>query len=931
MDNWFEGSRVVKKDGSPRPVYHGTETGDFESFHVPAFFSASREEAEAYAMYMDTYGDTKISYEPVGDRELPNPSAFNEWPIMSDYDGPPNKIALTGESGNEDDEESRYFYWDGTVNALGDKNFVVLSGVRVVSSGFGPTFRMEIEYGPTKDPLSREPRRIPRRLYTCYLSIKNPLQLPWQEANLLGKRLGADPDSVQKSISKWESEGYDGIVTVSDAGIVYHNVVVTNWIAFRPEQVKIVNVENLEDYVTESLSSKVLSVIHEIEGKEEKTEEQEACEEDALEVIRTLQKAGYQAVFAGGCVRDRAMGADPHDYDVATSATTEEVQKLFPKIIHVGEVFGVTRVVMPSGVVEVATFRKESEYEKGRRPKNVSFTDMKTDAERRDFTINAMFHDPVSDEIHDYVGGMADIKNRVLRFVGDADERIKEDHLRMLRLVRFAAKLGFTPDESSVEAVKRNVDLAQKISAERVRDEMTKMLTGPHPDKAMEMMQETGLMRVLIPEVAELNGVEQDPGDHPEGDVFKHTMAVLSNMKKPSPVLAWSALLHDTGKKSTYAIHPKKDKITFHGHEEAGAEDTKKILRRLKFPNKEIDEIVWLVINHMKIKDFFKMKDPKKAALVRNPMFNDLLLLTSADSGASGHEDVSSEVREYLKTAPERISHTEPLINGNDLKDLGLRPGPEFKKILDKVAEKQIEGSIETREEAIKFATQMARSLGGKPTEGLAKSILGITRSVLEQYQVTEEDDKAYLDAISRRDFYTAYKIINKVTGRTLKSSDRGEEGHSPADPDTGAPAWSLDGPGTYPKDVYTMGIQYYGTGEDSMDREAYSIIQNLHNSPRSFVKIYRAVPKGVSGGIRPGDWVTTVRRYATEHGKASLKGDYRILSKLVHADDIYTAGDSWLEWGYHPQEPLPRIVRKDAEGKVIPLSVRFGAENEAG
>lgn len=1050
FQDWFEGSKVVKKDGSPRLVYHGTESGDFESFRAPAFFSASKEEAEAYAMYTDTYGDTRIRYEPVGDRELPEPDAFNIFPIMSDYDGPPNKIALTEETGEEEDiGDSRYFYWDGTENALGDMNFVVLSGVRVVSSGFGPTFKMEIVYGPTKDTLAREPREIPRRIYTCYLSLKNPLLLPWQESNLLGKRLGAEPDSVRDKISKWESEGYDGIVTVSDSGIVFHNVVVTNWIAFRPEQVKIMDVENLDDYMKESLSSKVLGmlgedrrfvlsplakealkydsfeefenafvqqikrgeywhitedpnfvidpgkgprdmssmasggisrgalmvtshlehwadnyrdtrkyaalidltdlspkeyrqvsrgfgnefflapeaarkakvievlpiknalsrshrffkalpgssdqleefwnmaregranewrkkvsegmveyidefgdadqyghhidfpgiwvepsgeihvlkkgdihadfaieqdiseddminsgwvaarkwaegpfsgnwtvryadfnrvkrnierlsdwmlknypsekdtyvefmdpsgyrgniptmawwristgyldeieealakhvlgIVSDILSEEKGIEEKEACEKDAIEVIRVLQNAGYQAVLAGGCVRDKAMGLDPHDYDVATSAPVEEVKKLFPKTIHVGEVFGVTRVVMSSGVVEVATFRKDIGSEKGRRPQSVEFSDMEGDASRRDFTINAMFHDPISDQVHDYVGGMADLENRTLKFVGNPDERILEDHLRMLRLVRFAAKLGFTPDESSVEAVKKNVELAKKISAERIREEMTKMLMGPNPDKAIKLMQDTGLLEQVLPEVSELVGVDQPVKFHPEGDAFVHTLLVVSSLHNPSEELAWAALLHDIGKKSTSVYDQKKDRITFNGHDKAGAELADSVLRRLKFPGKTVNNIVWLIENHMKAHKFFELGDVKMSVLLRNPMFDALLDLAVADGKASaGHEDESQKIRDFVKNAPKRFRETEPLINGNDLKDMGIKPGPVFKKILDKVVEKQIEGSIETREEALSFASHMAKSLGGNESIPLARRILGV-------------------------------------------------------------------------------------------------------------------------------------------------------------------------------------------------------------
>ena len=252
FEAWFKGSKVANKDGSPRIVFHGTESGDFDAFDTPAFFSNDRDEAVAYAEYTDTYGDVSVTYEPVGDRNLPEPDAFDTWPIMSDYDGPANKVALTEEF-ESDEGAARYFYWDGTENAVGDKNFVVLSGVKVVSSGSGASFRMRVVYGPTDDSGGQTPRRLERRVYEAYLSIKNPLGLPWQESNLLGKRLGADPDSVGSKIREWESQGYDGVVTVSDAGAVFHGVMVTNWIVFRPEQVRVVGVDRVEESLSVSL------------------------------------------------------------------------------------------------------------------------------------------------------------------------------------------------------------------------------------------------------------------------------------------------------------------------------------------------------------------------------------------------------------------------------------------------------------------------------------------------------------------------------------------------------------------------------------------------------------------------------------------------------------------------------------------------------
>jgi len=274
--------------------------------------------------------------------------------------------------------------------------------------------------------------------------------------------------------------------------------------------------------------------------------------------------------------------------------------------------------------------------------------------------------------------------------------------------------------------------LIRKISAERIRQETTKMITGPNPDKAIEMIQDTGLLEQFLPEVSGLDGVEQAPENHPEGDAFRHTLIVLSLLKNPSEELAWAALLHDIGKKSTSVFDPKKGRISALGHEKAGEELAGPILKRLKFSNKVADSILWLVANHMKMHHFLEIGDVKKAALIRNPMFDTLIDLTSADSRSTGKEDPAPELREFVKNAPDRLRASEPLIDGNDLRKLGLRPGPDFKKILDKVSDKQTEGTIETKEDALRFASNMIKSLQGiakKESLGtISKQILGICK-----------------------------------------------------------------------------------------------------------------------------------------------------------------------------------------------------------
>ncbi len=425
--------------------------------------------------------------------------------------------------------------------------------------------------------------------------------------------------------------------------------------------------------------------------------------ETAIDVVEFLQKAGYQAVFAGGCVRDMLLGIVPNDIDIATSATPEQVEALFPKTVAVGKSFGVIRVIVDEDEFEVATFRKDSETSDGRRPDSVKFSSMEEDAKRRDLTINALFLDPIADKIYDFVGGQLDLKARNIRFVGNPDERIEEDKLRLLRVIRFAARGGWHVDAATHNAVLRNAFKVVAVSKERIADELTKILTHKNAWQGFRALQDHNLWEYTVPEIAKLLFCTQDPKWHPEGDVFTHTELMLKNASEGlvnNKVLAWAIVLHDIAKPNTWSN--EGGKITAHGHAEVGAKVAREILEGLRFDTKTIDSIVWIVENHMKLFNFKDMKQANRMKIIANENFDNLLELHRLDCVSSNGNLESFEFTKHIKeSTPATQIRPERLIDGNDLIALGMKPGKDFKVILEGINDQQREGKVKTRDEAL--------------------------------------------------------------------------------------------------------------------------------------------------------------------------------------------------------------------------------------
>jgi len=412
----------------------------------------------------------------------------------------------------------------------------------------------------------------------------------------------------------------------------------------------------------------------------------------AQRICERLTKAGYRALLVGGCVRDLILGVEAKDYDIATNAPPDAVARLFSHCIEVGAAFGVQIVVLPEGHFEVATFRKDGPYPDGRHPEQIVFTDEVEDARRRDFTINAMFYDPATASIVDHVGGREDLERKVVRAVGDPAQRFKEDHLRLLRAIRFAARLDYTIVPETFEAMKQAAPLIHKTSPERVRDEILKFLTEGAARRAFELLDTSGLLEEILPEVARMKSVEQPPAFHPEGDVFEHTLIMLDKMEHPSPALAFAILLHDVGKPLTQTF---EDRIRFNLHDKVGGREAHKICRRLHMANEDTDRITWMVENHMRVDTCPKMRPSKLKRFVRHEAFQDLLELCRLDCVASHNMlETIHWIEEYLaQLAPEELK-PPALLNGKDLIAMGYTPGPQFSEILGAVEDAQLEGKL---------------------------------------------------------------------------------------------------------------------------------------------------------------------------------------------------------------------------------------------
>jgi len=477
------------------------------------------------------------------------------------------------------------------------------------------------------------------------------------------------------------------------------------------------------------------------------------AKQHAAEIVRALRERGHQAYFAGGCVRDLLLGREPADYDVSTDATPRQVMQIFPQTFAVGEQFGVVLVpfkadttkdtkehegdepartdsfegrVVPGAMggsgkqrylflppslrksVEVATFRSDVGYSDGRHPDEVRFSkDPREDVERRDFTINGMMFDPETNETLDFVGGREDLKAGIVRAIGDPERRFAEDKLRMLRAVRFAARFDYKIDPATLAAIKRLAVRIKQVSCERVREELTKMLTEGRARRAFELLDTTGLLQEVLPEIAAMKGVEQPPEYHPEGDVFVHTLLLLEKLQPGrsgsiSKTLAWGALLHDVGKPPTFRVAP--DRIRFDGHVEVGVKMAAEICRRLRFSNHETDQILALVDNHMRFADVQRMNQSTLKKFLRLPAFDEHLELHRIDCLSShGQLDAYEYSREQLRSMPPEAIRPAPLITGRDLIEAGYEPGPRFKEILTVIEDAQLEGRLASREAAMEL------------------------------------------------------------------------------------------------------------------------------------------------------------------------------------------------------------------------------------
>lgn len=425
----------------------------------------------------------------------------------------------------------------------------------------------------------------------------------------------------------------------------------------------------------------------------------------ASRIVFALRGRGFQAYFVGGCVRDLLLRLEPEDYDVATDATPEQILEIFPKAELVGAHFGVVLVKEGERAVEVATFRSEGAYSDGRRPGEVTLVrEPREDARRRDFTINAMFLDPVSNQVLDFFSGLDDLDRGLLRAVGEPAARFAEDHLRMLRAVRFAARFGFTIEPTTFEAIRTAAPAIRRISAERIRAELNRILTEGGASRGLRLLDETGLLAEVLPEVKALQGVEQPPEFHPEGDVWTHTLLLLDRLQEPTVTLAWGALLHDIGKPAAFE---RLDRIRFNGHVDAGVRIARRMLARLKFSLDEQERILALIENHMRFADVRRMKESTLKRFLRLPHFEEHLELHRADCLAShGHLDNWEYARERFANAPAEALRPPRLLTGRDLMAMGYGQGPRLREILEAVETAQLEGEIGQAEEARAFVRE---------------------------------------------------------------------------------------------------------------------------------------------------------------------------------------------------------------------------------
>jgi poly(A) polymerase len=424
--------------------------------------------------------------------------------------------------------------------------------------------------------------------------------------------------------------------------------------------------------------------------------------EKAISIVRRLRQEGYEAYLAGGCVRDLLLKKPPQDYDITTNARPEDIRRVFPKTFAVGEQFGVILVLVDDETFEVASFRHDGPYLDGRRPSHVRYGSLEEDVFRRDFTINGMIYDPIDDRVIDLVEGQRDLERRSIRAIGNAAQRFEEDRLRMIRAVRFAASLKFEIDPSTFAAVKHLAATIKQISWERIGEEVTRILTEGGARRGFELLDETGLLAVLLPEVAAMKGTPQSPDYHPEGDVFAHTMLLLSHLSEPTETLAYGCLLHDIAK--PVCMRQGGGRITFYGHTDKGADMAEEILKRLKRPRAVSERVSYLVRNHLRHVQAPQMRLSTLKRFLREEGIEELLELARIDAlSSNGDLHYYQFCKERLNELKEEEIRPAPLVRGDDLIALGFTPGPIFADILRQVEDAQLGGELSSREEALEW------------------------------------------------------------------------------------------------------------------------------------------------------------------------------------------------------------------------------------
>ena len=422
----------------------------------------------------------------------------------------------------------------------------------------------------------------------------------------------------------------------------------------------------------------------------------------AREIVSRLQTAGFRAFWVGGCVRDFLLGRAPQDYDIATNALPAAVEKLFPHTIPVGKQFGVVVVVERGAQFQIATFRAESDYQDGRRPETVVFGSAEADAQRRYFTVNGLFYDPLTGHLHDGVGGQTDLRAKLIRTIGAPEERFAEDHLRLLRAVRFAAQLNFDVDPDTLSALRRLAPSICRVSAERIREELQKLFAPPHAARGLVLLRDSLLLTPVFPELAATLDCGQSPDFHPEGSVFEHIRLMLEHLPPDAPQsLVWAVILHDIGKPATAQTDPATGAIHFYGHEKVGAEMTPAILQRLRFPKRQITEIAACVLHHMQFKDVRQMRLSSRRRMLLRETFPLELELHRLDClGSHG----SLDHYEFLRAQQVELAQTpalhSPLLDGHDLMALGVKPGVELGRLLHNLREGQLQGELKTPDDA---------------------------------------------------------------------------------------------------------------------------------------------------------------------------------------------------------------------------------------